>query len=268
NLVESRMEGAAMSSPDPFPRPPDPDPARPAEDLPRNGVELCSPEQVLTVLPVEGEPPLTVLPVESSRQPPQPGFWWAVLWSVLYFVVNQGGAVVALVAIMIVEALQTPNPQAYLNSLTTEVPPGQVAVGPGLARILAPAIVFGQVLSILFTLFLLRWIVGPDWKRRLAVRWPSLFHIVLVLLAFPGFLVLPNAVAELVKSVLPTIEYQQQLTSMFQSWSWWVGILAIGVGPGLGEELFCRGFLGRGLVGRYGVTAGILLTSLFFGIMH
>jgi hypothetical protein len=42
----------------------------------------------------------------------------------------------------------------------------------------------------------------------------------------------------------------------------------IGVGPGFAEELWCRGFLGRGLVGRYGYAAGILLTSFLFGIMH
>src|SRR5262249_41293070 len=34
------------------------------------------------------------------------------------------------------------------------------------------------------------------------------------------------------------------------------------------EELFFRGFLGRGLIGRYGVLAGVLLTSLLFGTIH
>jgi hypothetical protein len=45
-------------------------------------------------------------------------------------------------------------------------------------------------------------------------------------------------------------------------------VLEIGVGPGVVEELWCRGFLGRGLVGRYGWPAGILLASLFFGLLH
>jgi hypothetical protein len=39
------------------------------------------------------------------------------------------------------------------------------------------------------------------------------------------------------------------------------------VGPGIGEELWFRGFLGRGLVGRYRLL-GILLTSLLFGLIH
>jgi len=40
------------------------------------------------------------------------------------------------------------------------------------------------------------------------------------------------------------------------------------VGPGIGEELWCRGFLGRGLVGRHGFLVGVLLTSLLFGLIH
>jgi tetratricopeptide (TPR) repeat protein len=38
--------------------------------------------------------------------------------------------------------------------------------------------------------------------------------------------------------------------------------------PGLGEELFFRGFLGRGLVARYGPVRGILATSLLFAVTH
>lgn len=38
--------------------------------------------------------------------------------------------------------------------------------------------------------------------------------------------------------------------------------------PALGEELFFRGFLGRGLIARYGAVWGILSTSLLFGLVH
>src|SRR5262249_11369913 len=39
-------------------------------------------------------------------------------------------------------------------------------------------------------------------------------------------------------------------------------------GPGLAEELWFRGFIGRGLVGRFGIAGGILLTALLFGLAH
>jgi membrane protease YdiL (CAAX protease family) len=48
------------------------------------------------------------------------------------------------------------------------------------------------------------------------------------------------------------------------------GILFLGIvllAP-VGEEVFFRGFLGRGLVARYGTAVGIGLTSLVFGALH
>jgi membrane protease YdiL (CAAX protease family) len=44
--------------------------------------------------------------------------------------------------------------------------------------------------------------------------------------------------------------------------------LAIVIVAPLSEEVFFRGFLGRGLVGRYGIVAGVTLTSLWFGLLH
>jgi membrane protease YdiL (CAAX protease family) len=38
--------------------------------------------------------------------------------------------------------------------------------------------------------------------------------------------------------------------------------------PGLGEELYCRGFLSRGLIARHGVIVGTLVASVLFGAMH
>jgi membrane protease YdiL (CAAX protease family) len=48
----------------------------------------------------------------------------------------------------------------------------------------------------------------------------------------------------------------------------WFMLLVIAVGPALNEELFCRGFLGQGLVGRYGALIGVLITSVIFGVIH
>src|SRR5207249_3638911 len=67
---------------------------------------------------------------------------------------------------------------------------------------------------------------------------------------------------------LPSMHYQESLEKMFGALPWWYGVLVVGLAPGVSEELWCRGFLGRGLVGRYGPVAGVLLTSLFFGALH
>lgn len=45
-------------------------------------------------------------------------------------------------------------------------------------------------------------------------------------------------------------------------------LLGVGLAPGFGEELFCRGLVQRGLVDWLGPAAGIVLASLFFGLLH
>jgi hypothetical protein len=45
-------------------------------------------------------------------------------------------------------------------------------------------------------------------------------------------------------------------------------VLIIGLGPALCEELLFRGLIGRGLMARHGVIAGIFMTSVLFGLLH
>ena len=49
---------------------------------------------------------------------------------------------------------------------------------------------------------------------------------------------------------------------------WWLLLVAGCILPGFGEEIFFRGFLSRGLVGRHGVIGGTLIASLLFGLIH
>jgi membrane protease YdiL (CAAX protease family) len=45
-------------------------------------------------------------------------------------------------------------------------------------------------------------------------------------------------------------------------------VVFISLFPAVGEELFFRGFLGSGLVARWGLARGVLLTAALFGAMH
>lgn len=222
------------------------------------------PHDPLTVEPA----PLLVLPVEPEPRPPHPGFWMAVVWCVAFFLVVNVSVMVFLVPILVPQALQSRDREAFLDSLVNQEPSGEVTVSPTLARAMAPAILGAQVTSILFGWLVVRWLVGRDWRRQLAFRPPSVPHFGLLLLGMPAFLILPDLIAELARGVLPSSDYQQELDQLFRHWPVLYGVLAIGLGAGIGEELWCRGFLGRGLVGRYGVWAGVLLTSLLFGLMH
>jgi membrane protease YdiL (CAAX protease family) len=135
---------------------------------------------------------------------------------------------------------------------------------------LAPAMVVAEVLTVFVSWLFIRGFLGRDWKRKLAVRLPSFTHLVLALVALPGLMIFVNGLDQFVKSYipLPSLVDLETVGHLFQHWPWWFGVLVIGLGPGLGEELWCRGFLGQGLIGRYGVVVGIALTSFLFGAMH
>jgi membrane protease YdiL (CAAX protease family) len=66
----------------------------------------------------------------------------------------------------------------------------------------------------------------------------------------------------------PETSLMEDMMHLIGRWDLSLAVLIIGVGPGIGEELWCRAFLGRGLVARYGPIVGVLLTSFFFGFIH
>lgn len=136
------------------------------------------------------------------------------------------------------------------------------------AFILAPGLAIAQLFTVIVSVTVLRFAAGKDWPRRIALRLPAWQHVVLTLALFPSLVFLGEGVDRLVRPYLPEIIHMENAIVSFSNWPWWLGVLIIGVGPALGEELWCRGFIGRGLIANHGVIPGVLLSSLLFGIMH
>jgi len=132
-------------------------------------------------------------------------------------------------------------------------------------------------LAALLVIFpLVRWRMGADWRRNLNLRRPTLQQILLGLGA-----VLPLG-------ILSDEIYRQALLGWRALWNIPVAaetplgilgnqllavpypilIVALALGPAVGEELVFRGLIGRGLTIRRGVVAGVLWTSLLFGAAH
>ncbi len=220
-------------------------------------------------------PPL-VLPVVLEVQPvppptprlPPPGFWWSVVWAFAFFVLINGVTLVVAAGFFGVAIALAPDRQDLLDEIQSGNLLGSPRVVEMLSWAMAPGLLLAELASVCFALLIIRLLVGRDWKRQLALRRPSATHVVLALLGLPGLMVLSGGVLELAQRVLPGSGNQEMMLQMFQRWPLWCGVLVIGLGPGVGEELWCRGFLGRGLVARYGPVGGVLLTSLFFGLMH
>ena len=99
--------------------------------------------------------------------------------------------------------------------------------------------------------------------------WPPIDHVFLVVIMLPAFIIYSSALAYLLELAgAKPLPGSEALKSVFAAWPAWLTVLTVGVGPGVVEELWCRGFLGRGLCARYGLTIGIVLTSVLFALLH
>ena len=214
------------------------------------------------------EPPL-VIPI-SVAKPPQPGFFEAVAFTFAFGVVLFGTVIVIVIAALIwllirdgANALQQP---AGVD------PTSVAAVPPDLIEPLAWSFPAGYAVGLLFTLLVFRIVAGRGWTREVGLRRLPVSHLLLGILALPGFVVVSDAIARLLFHLSGMDqageEQGQALGQLFGSYHWAFAVLAVGIGPGLVEELWCRGFLGRGLVSRYGWLQGVFFTSLFFGCLH
>jgi membrane protease YdiL (CAAX protease family) len=110
--------------------------------------------------------------------------------------------------------------------------------------------------------------MGPTYPRQIGLSRPSGYHVLLSVLGLPAVMVLITGLQGLVKMVLPDWFEVEESFRMMARWPWYWCVLVVGVAPGIGEELWFRAFMGRGLSGRYGLIGGVLLTSLFFGLVH
>jgi membrane protease YdiL (CAAX protease family) len=204
---------------------------------------------------------LTVVPVEQ----PWPGFWGSVLWWLAFLGVTQFLVALVVMVGVVAVALSKPGGLALL-----EHPDGATQLQQ---EAILPLMIGAQVASWLFALAIIRLRVGRDWTRRLALRSPPLTHLVLVTLGVPALIILGSGYVAMARHILPSFASLgmpgvEEMVRQFAAWPWQVAILTIGLGPAIGEELWCRGFLGRGLMGRYGVLGGVVLTSLLFGLIH
>ncbi|OWK34821.1 CPBP family intramembrane glutamic endopeptidase [Fimbriiglobus ruber] len=122
---------------------------------------------------------------------------------------------------------------------------------------------------------------GLTVREKLAIRLPKLKQLTFVVLLTTPLVVVVSEIGacllEICRRVgIPDwIMAPQDLINVidavrqYNPWLAAAGFVVFGgIMPGLGEELFFRGFVGRGLLARWGIVGGILLTSLLFAAMH
>ena len=237
--------------------------SQPSPDLRRTPPAECG-----LAAPPGWRPEIDALPSVIARRPkpPHPNLGFAILWTILFIVVSQGAGVAAGVAFILLQiAIHAPDLDAYLNKLSDPAFLSSAEFAP----VLIATFFVAEVVSIALGWLVLRLVAGREWMRHVALCRPGLAHFLFALLLFPAVVLVGEGVGELAKQLpLPHLVELEEFMKQVGNWPWWLAVLIIGFGPGIGEELYFRGFLGRGLVGHYGLVWGMVWTSLLFGIMH
>lgn len=151
---------------------------------------------------------------------------------------------------------------------------GQIQVPRDLSStIAAESRLIDRILVPLATLLTLATAVGvvillfrKETARCMGLRGMTLTQTMLVLLSVLPCALLASEVTNCASEVLPNIS--MDFFAEFAQESWWLVFVAACLFPGLGEELFFRGFLSRGLVAHHGAWLGTLIAAFYFGAIH
>lgn len=209
--------------------------------------------------------------IRDHRRPRGPGLWESLAWTASYLIAQ----VLALAAFMavfvfVVFGRWPANTQAIID-LCLEINLDRSFVPLGVTNLLC--------LFVLAPAVRLR--LGRDARSSLRLRTPQIGPLILVIgsilpLAivseqlYRWSLDLWSSLAELFPTLGPfangnAVELMVQFARVE---SFPVLVVAVALGPAVGEELIFRGLIGNGLTARWGRAAGMLATSLLFAAAH
>ena len=122
---------------------------------------------------------------------------------------------------------------------------------------------------------------GRGWREKLSLRTPRADLVLLALGATLPLTVVSAALHDAANgwwqslvtarpelAGLPTQDAMGVVRGQFAGGSLWLLVATVALGPALIEEFVFRGLIGRGLTARWGVPAGVLLTTVLFAAVH
>jgi membrane protease YdiL (CAAX protease family) len=226
------------------------------------------------------DPPTDERP-PPPRPRPQPNFWWSLLACVGLTVINVltqtavwigSWLMLALIDGGDMQATIRADQAGFQSVLAvtpddTEIPPMPQRLAIGMLL----GMVGGNLACFIYTWILAQRVFGRNWPRTIGLRAAGASQtLIAVLIYLPGLMV-THQLLHVVLQQLAGVPFNKglvMLQSAVVAAPLWLALVSVAVGPGLVEEIFCRGFLGRGLVGRHGWMFGVALTSVLFGALH
>ena len=203
-----------------------------------------------------------LMPPDPARRFPfdgpfkRPGFFLSLL-CMFFLMVAQVGITIAFLVVLTVGLVLQQQGRIDANELTNQM---QQAATPWLLPV--------GSFSTLAVAFLV--VLALFWKqtaRCMGLRGMSASQFLLIAMAAVPMAVLTSEFTNWVQYLFPNLSMLEMFAD-FSNSSWWLIFAAGCLFPGVGEELFFRGFLSRGLVSRYGVYWGSISAAFLFGAMH
>ncbi len=206
-----------------------------------------------------------------DRRPRGPGLPESVVWTASYlFSQLLALALFMAVFVFVVFGHWPANPQAIID-LCLEIELDRSFVPLGVTNLLC--------LFVLIPLVRLR--LGKSARQYLMIRPPETGSLILVIGS-----ILPLAIVseqlyqwslvlwDLLRDRFPVVgpfangNAVELMVQFARAESFPILVVAVALGPALGEELIFRGLIGNGLTARWGRAGGMLMTSLLFAVAH
>jgi membrane protease YdiL (CAAX protease family)/tetratricopeptide (TPR) repeat protein len=205
----------------------------------------------------EAQPLVAIVPTHATEPLPEPGIGWAIMSVFL------SGIIAMFLTFWLRLALSV--------FLASAIENHEFMLSLGFA-----------------TMSVSMWLMGwtclqPLPRQRLGMRTPRALHVAIACVLPLAMYVVWESVSRFFQARfggIPVLtagasaDFQSYLGPHWYSY-WvlaqqpWLVVLIIGcLLPAISEEIFFRGYVGRGLVARHGAIGGVLLTSLLFGLVH
>jgi membrane protease YdiL (CAAX protease family) len=186
-----------------------------------------------------------------------PNAGWALLWMLLLL----GSQLVAglVVGVLFAAIALAEGPIQSPNDLAERINSKQDLLNWVLFP-LATVLTLGTAVATVWLAF------RRESARCVGLRGLTWTQTLLVLLSVLPCAMLASEVTNYASELMPNVSLD--LFGNFAQESWWLVFVAACLFPGIGEELFFRGFLSRGLLAHHGAWLGTLITAFYFGAIH
>ena len=240
----------------------------PAWPEPLQRADAASEEPELSQIPLDSQQASAADPVPAaSVRKPGPGLVESFFWTLGVLLVHVVGGVIAL-AVLLISGGHPFDPDRiliWLNSL----PP----------RALLTIIAIEQAVFVVTVVLAGGWRMKRSGAGALSFRPIAAVHLIAIVALIVPVVILPVGVFAFAEETglitASTVPFGQTNIRVMDMVGKLVGetplvvlILVIALAPAIGEEIIFRGLIGRGLVARWGVPAGVLLTTLLFAAAH